>query len=210
MTIAQGGAGGVGTSSSTALLVPVRWSCWSAITLLQTLPLLPVVPKQLPRFGDYPFRLEAKIALQLLKGRRRPEGRHADDLAGGADVTFPTQSRSLLHREARGNMGRQYTVTVRLRLELEDVPRGHGNNAGANPLAQQLLMRIDRESDLAAGGDQDDLRFSARRVRHDVSATGHASGGRVLAAVERRQRLTRQHDCRRLVPKLHDHAISLG
>src|SRR5580658_211060 len=43
MTITQGGAGGVGTSSSTALLVPVRWSCWSAITLLRIFPLLPVV-----------------------------------------------------------------------------------------------------------------------------------------------------------------------
>src|SRR5262249_44878342 len=48
-----------------------------------------------------PFGLESELAIQLLERRRGTEGSHADDAAGGTDITVPAQHRSLLDGEAR-------------------------------------------------------------------------------------------------------------
>ena len=126
-----------------------------------------------------------------------------------ADIALPAQRRSLLDGDARLHAGRQHLLAIGLRLVLEDVPGRHRDDAGANPLGRQRFMGLDDQRDLAARGDEDDLGRAARRVRHDIGAARDAGRRGVLAAVERRQRLARQRDHRRLVAQLQDVAIGL-
>jgi len=50
---------------------------------------------------------------------------YADDLAIRTDITVPTQDRSLLHGDPRGDVGRQNAISIGNRLKLENVPRRH-------------------------------------------------------------------------------------
>ena len=79
------------------------------------------------------------------------EGLHADEVAGGTDVPIPSQHRCLLDREARLHVRRQHALSVGLRLVLEDVPRGHGDDTRTDPLGYQRFMGLDDQGDLAAG-----------------------------------------------------------
>src|SRR5262249_37101343 len=66
--------------------------------------------------GDAPG-LEPVFSQQLLERGRGAKCLHPDDAAGSADI-----GRSLLHRHARSDVGRQHAVLVRLRLMFENIP----------------------------------------------------------------------------------------
>ena len=69
-------------------------------------------------------------------------------------------------------------------------------------------MRIDGEAQLAARSDEDHLRFAAGSIGEHIGAACDPGGGGVFAPVQCRQRLARQHQHGRLVPELHDVAVS--
>ncbi len=133
---------------------------------------------------------------------------HADHASGSADIALPAEGRGLLHRYARRHVGRQHAVLIGFALVLEDVPRGHRDHARADAVREELLVRVDAEADLAARGDQDHVGLAAGRIRQHVGAARDAGRRRILAAVERRQRLPRQRQHGRLVAQLHDVTIS--
>src|SRR5215472_10396025 len=95
--------------------------------------LLPFAEQLLRHLGDA-LRLESIFSQQLLERGRCAKCLHADDAAGPADVAFPAEGRGLLHGDARGYVGRQHAVLVRLRLMLENIPRRHGDHARADAL----------------------------------------------------------------------------
>ena len=68
-------------------------------------------------------------------------------------------------------------------------------------------MRLHGQRDLAAGGDQNHIRLTVRRVCQDVGAAGDTCGRGVFAAIERRQRLPRQDQHRGLMAQRHDVAV---
>ena len=76
-----------------------------------------------------------------------------------ADVALPTHHDALLDSDARGNIGRQNTVLVGLTLPFEEVPGWHGHDPGRDALPAQGLISSDRKRKLAAGADEDNLRF---------------------------------------------------
>src|SRR5215470_17857529 len=91
--------------------------------------LLSSLPAQLLLCGrDYLIWLEPELPLQFLEWRRSPEGMHANDLTGGADVSVPSQSRSLLDSDARRHVRRQHAVPVLLGLLVENLPGRHGHD----------------------------------------------------------------------------------
>src|SRR3954451_662899 len=99
---------------------------------------------------------EAELGLDVAERRRLSKGTHTHDRALPTDVPLPAEGRSLLDRDPGGDLRRQHLVAVGLVLLLEDLPAGEADDAGAD-LAPQLLMSPERELDLAAGGDQDQL-----------------------------------------------------
>src|SRR2546423_1477601 len=76
-------------------------------------------------------------------------------------------------------------------------------------LGEQLLVGFHSQADFASGSDDDHLRISARSIREHVCTLRDTRCGRILSAIESRQRLTRQCQYRGLVPPLHDIAVSL-
>src|SRR5262249_32108413 len=83
------------------------------------LTLLLLAEELLDYLGDA-LRLEAVFPQELLERGRRAECLHADDAARLAYITLPAESGGLLHRDARGNLGRQHARPVRLALILEN------------------------------------------------------------------------------------------
>src|SRR5262245_66610075 len=75
--------------------------------------------------------LEPVFSQQLLERGRGAKRLYADDAAGSADVAVPTEGRSLLHRDARGDVGREHAVLARLRLMCENITGHHRDNARA-------------------------------------------------------------------------------
>ena len=65
------------------------------------------------------------------------------------------------------------------------------------------------EAQLAARADQDQLGAATWRIGHHVGSVGQAGGRGVAAAIERGQWLPGQHENRRLMPELENHAIGL-
>src|SRR5215831_16802638 len=125
-------------------------------TILRSTEMLGITPSVLPAFAEellrdlrHTLRLEPVFSQQLLERGRRAKCLHADDAARPADVAFPTEGRGLLDGDARGDVGRQHAVLIRLRLMLENIPGRHGDHARADALREQLLVGVDTETDLA-------------------------------------------------------------
>src|SRR5215831_8406903 len=92
-------------------------------TILRSTEMLGITPSVLPAFAEellrdlrHTLRLEPVFSQQLLERGRGAKCLQADDAAGPADVAFPAEGRSLLHRHARRDVGRQHAVLVRLHL----------------------------------------------------------------------------------------------
>src|SRR5437667_2023877 len=124
--------------------------------------------QQLFRRRGHQVGLEAKLLLQLLERRRRPESLHPDHPAGSADVALPSERGGLLDRDARRHGGRQHAVPILLRLVLEDLPRRHRDDAGADALGDQLVVGFHGKTHLAARGDEYYLGIPAWGVREPV------------------------------------------
>src|SRR2546428_13079688 len=113
-------------------------------------------------------RFEPELPLQFFERRRSAEGLHADDLTGGANVSFPTKGGGLLHGNARLHIRRENALTVILCLMIENLPGRHRYHARANAFGTQLLMRLNRHTYFAARGDDDDFGISARSIGEHV------------------------------------------
>src|SRR5205807_7772833 len=72
------------------------------------------------------------------------------------------------------------------------------------PLCLELLIRLDAESDLTAGRQQQHVGLAAWRIGQDVSALAEVLGRPVLRAVQGRHRLPRQDEAYRLVTPFYD------
>src|SRR5215831_5188676 len=103
---------------------------------------------------DNTLRREPEFLLQDLQGRRRSEGRHADDGPASANVMGPTECRSLFDRYTGHHCRWQHVVAIPLVLLLEQLPGGHAHNPRLNALGLQLLIRGDTERNFTAGSDQ--------------------------------------------------------
>src|SRR5262245_62554208 len=110
--------------------------------------LLALAEQLLRDLGDA-LRLESVFSQQLLERGRCAKCLHADDAARPADVAFPAEGRGLLHGDARGDIGRQHAVLVRLQLMLENVPGRHRNHARADALGEEFLVGLYAQVDLA-------------------------------------------------------------
>src|SRR6516225_7193513 len=117
--------------------------------------------QQLPGGRRDAFGHETELLLERLQGRGGPKGPHADGVAGAADVSLPAERGRLFDRQPRLHGGWQHAVPILLRLALEDLPRWHRDDARANALGEQLLVRLNGEAQLATRGDEDQLRISA-------------------------------------------------
>src|SRR5258708_39692687 len=155
------------------------------------------------------MRIEAELLMELFEGGRRPERLHADDAARVADVALPSQRRGLLDSDAGFDPRRQNALPVFARLVLEDVPRWHRDHARANPLRDEPLMDLNDETDFTPRGDKDHLGISVWSVGEHVGAARHARGRRILAAIERRQRLAREREQGWLMAELQDVPVRL-
>src|SRR4030095_1651747 len=74
--------------------------------------------------------------------------------------------------------------------------------AGFDPFSRKFLLRRDAETDLAAGANQNDLWFAARRVAQYVCALRDTRCGRKFRAVECRHGLARKNERTRTVALL--------
>ena len=70
-------------------------------------------------------------------------------------------------------------------------------------------MRLDAQNDLAPCPNQNHFRVAVWSVGEHIGAPRDPCGGRVFAAVQRRQRLPRQRQRGRLMSQLHDIAVRL-
>src|SRR5271157_1170259 len=136
-------------------------------------------------FDDF-VRREAKLSLQGLERGGSPEGLHSDDCPARTYVTLPAEDRGLFHRNAGPYARRKDALPVVLGLVFKNVPRGHRNYPGANPLGDKLFVSLDGEDELAARSNQNDLRAPVRWVPQYVGAARNASGGGVLLPIESR------------------------
>src|SRR5260370_7758457 len=125
-----------------------------------------------------PVRFETKFPLKLLQRRRRSKRLHSNHVARCADVSLPSERRGLLNRDPRLDAGGQHAVPVFLRLVLEDLPRGHGDDTRPDALGEQLGVGLHRKTQLAPPSTQDPLRIPTRRTceheappRHPPPAT---------------------------------------
>src|SRR5271154_393384 len=91
----------------------------------------------------------------------------------------------------------------------KNVPRRHRDYARADAFGAQLFMRLNGEAYFTARGDENNLEVRIGRVSEHISPARNTRRWRILAPIERRQRLTRQHQCGWLMTELHDITISL-
>src|ERR1700752_1450100 len=93
---------------------------------------------------------------------------HTNDAPLSADIAFPAKRRGLLDRNTSFDLRWQHTVAVVLGLQLEDVPRRHRNDAGSNSFAPERLVGLHRETELAAGRDENDLGFATDGISKHI------------------------------------------
>ena len=75
---------------------------------------------------------EAEFFHHHIARRRGAESLYADDVAAVADITMPTLRQSRLHGEPRPNRRRQDRFAILARLQVEQFPARHGNDARLN------------------------------------------------------------------------------
>src|SRR5437660_585153 len=74
------------------------------------------------------------------------------------------------------------------------MPRRHADDAPGNAFLLQFLVSVDAELHLAAGADQDHLRFAVR-IRQNICAARHPGSGGIALAIEGRQTLPGEPGC---------------
>ena len=145
-----------------------------------------------------------------LSGAEAPKSVHPDNAAGMCQRIVPIPKvEALLHRDPSFHVGRQNAVAVRLRLVVENLPRGHRHYARANAFCVQLLMGCDRQANFAARSDDDHFWVSAGSICEHIGALRDSGSRGILTAIESRQGLTRQRQHCGLVAQLHDETVCL-
>src|SRR5262249_61684873 len=96
--------------------------------------------------------------------RRAAETMHADDRSLGTGIAIPADDGAGLDGHSRLDAGRQDFIAISPILLLEQFPTWHADHAGGNSLALELFVGGDAQRDLAAAGDEDPLRRTARSV----------------------------------------------
>src|ERR1043166_2677267 len=108
-----------------------------------------ILPKQFLGRRHHLVWFEAKLSLQFLKRCRRAKSFHADHAPRPADIALPSESRCLLHRDARGHLRRQNFILILLCLMLEYVPRRHRYHARSDSFGNKLLVGFYSKTDFA-------------------------------------------------------------
>src|SRR5580704_4966561 len=157
----------------------------------------------------YLARLEPKPLLQFLKRRGGPKRFHAIEPTRLADVTLPSETRSLFYGNTGVYVRWQDGILIGLRLMIEYFPGWNRNHSRADAFSDQRFVGLHSETDFTARGDQDDLRISFRAIGKNISAACNPRGGSILGPIECRQRLTRESQYGWLMSQLHNVAIGL-
>src|SRR5262249_37640295 len=97
---------------------------------------------------------ESELLLNVLERRRGAERVHPHHGPVLADESLPAERRCLLDRHPRLDRRRQHLLAVVLRLLVEQMPRGHADDADLVALRCQVLVRVYAQCDLGAGPDQ--------------------------------------------------------
>src|SRR5438309_2662307 len=91
-------------------------------------------------------------------GSGRAEALERDRVAVVADPLPPAEGDTRLDRDPRPHVRRQHLVAVVRFLQLEELPAGHRDDADVRAvLVRDPPSRLEREADLRAGGDQDQV-----------------------------------------------------
>src|SRR5437764_14489142 len=114
---------------------------------------------------------------------------HPDDRAGRADVPIPPDHGTQFDGNARLDVRWQNAAAILLVLLLEQLPRRHAYDAGADAFVFELFVDLDAELHLTAGADENDLRLAFLGIGHHVGAPREPGGRRIAAAIKDRQSL---------------------
>ena len=63
-----------------------------------------------------------------------------------ADIAMPSLCRPCFHCEARADQRRKHGAAIFLRLRIEQLPAGHGDQTRLNVLLFQLMLRFDDQA----------------------------------------------------------------
>src|SRR5581483_6264249 len=152
---------------------------------------------QCERPRDHVVEVEAEPLEDGRAGGRGAEAVERDRVALVADTLLPAERDAGLDREPGPHVVRKDLLAILGCLLLEELPAGHRDDAGLRPvLGGELAAGLEREAELGARGDQDQLgeAVDALGVPEDVGAALDAGGGAELAAVEGRDSLARERE----------------
>ena len=122
----------------------------------------------------------------------------SDDRALVACPAIPAERDPRLDRNPGSDCTRQDGLAVRGILEFEALPAGERDDAGRDAVGPECLRCTERELELGARPDQDDLGDAAVvGIAQDVAAAAQAVARLLGRARERRQLLAGQRQCDR-------------
>src|SRR5215211_6602868 len=122
-------------SESTQTLCPISCSFFSRSFTATTSSFVLRLAEQFLCLSCHGLVGKAKLFLQVLQRRGRPEDSHADGPPAQSDILPPTKGGSLLYQDALGEVGGDDALAVVLTLLFEELPGGHAHHAGSDPLA---------------------------------------------------------------------------
>src|SRR5215208_7595635 len=108
-------------SESTQTLCPISCSFFSRSFTATTSSFVLGLAEQFLRLSCHCLVGKAKLLLQILQRRGRPEGSHADGPPVQSDVLPPTTGGSLLYRDARHKIGGDDALAVVLTQVFEAI-----------------------------------------------------------------------------------------
>ena len=122
----------------------------------------------------------------LRRGAALTKGSHGDDLPIKPDVVAPTAGATHLHRNA-GTHGRQkHGVAICLRLPIKDQCARHADYTGAHALFSKLCVRVNTQTNFAAGGDENHFWHPTTNwVKQNVTTLLCTGRGGATCAVQR-------------------------
>ncbi len=124
-------------------------------------------------------------------------------------MTLPAQRRRRFDRDPRTHRLGQHALAVSLVLALEQIPRRHADDAGLDAFELQLLKGGDAQGHLAAAGQQQQVGPASVGIRQHVGTACDTLSAGITAAVQRGQRLARQHQAGGTVTQGHHDAPGL-
>src|SRR5260370_4782335 len=77
---------------------------------------------------------EAELLLQILERGGCSKSLHADDAPFRSSILPPSEGRSHLDSDSRGDLGRKHLIAVTLVLTFEQIPRRHADHARPNAI----------------------------------------------------------------------------